>query len=55
MTTRALKLGAAGAVVDGYHRDTRGILDLGFPTFSPRELRSVIRALAVRSWTSVFR
>lgn len=34
MSTRAQKLGAAGAVVDGYHRDTRGILSLGFPTFS---------------------
>ena len=34
MSTRAKKLGAAGAVVDGYHRDTRGILELGFPSFS---------------------
>lgn len=34
MTTRALRLGAAGAVVDGYSRDTRGVLKLGFPTFS---------------------
>jgi len=34
MSTRAIKLGAAGAVVDGYHRDTSGILRLGFPTFS---------------------
>jgi regulator of RNase E activity RraA len=34
MSTRAKGLGAAGAVVDGYHRDTRGILSLGFPTFS---------------------
>lgn len=34
MSTRAIKLGAAGAVVDGYHRDTKGILGLGFPTFS---------------------
>jgi regulator of RNase E activity RraA len=34
MSTRAMKLGAAGAVVDGYSRDTRGILSLGFPTFS---------------------
>jgi len=33
MTTRALKLGAAGAVLDGYVRDTKGILSLGFPTF----------------------
>jgi regulator of RNase E activity RraA len=29
-----MKLGAAGAVVDGYSRDTVGILRLGFPTFS---------------------
>ena len=34
MTTRAQKLGAAGAVLDGYSRDTRGIMRLGFPTFS---------------------
>ena len=33
MTTRALKLGAAGAVLDGYVRDTKGILSLRFPTF----------------------
>ncbi len=34
MSTRAMKLGAVGAVVDGYSRDTPGILDLNFPTFS---------------------
>ena len=34
MSTRAQKLGAAGAVLHGYSRDTRGILALGFPTFS---------------------
>ncbi|MFN7926679.1 MAG: RraA family protein [Blastocatellia bacterium] len=34
MSTRAMKLGAAGAVVDGYSRDTFGILQLNFPTFS---------------------
>src|SRR5688572_343808 len=34
MSTRAMKLGAAGAVLDGYSRDTRGILALNFPTFS---------------------
>jgi regulator of RNase E activity RraA len=33
MSTRAMKLGAAGAVVNGYARDTKGILQLGFPTF----------------------
>ena len=34
MSTRAIRLGAAGAVLDGYSRDTRGILGLNFPTFS---------------------
>jgi regulator of RNase E activity RraA len=34
MSTRALALGAVGAVVDGYHRDTAGIRRLGFPVFS---------------------
>jgi regulator of RNase E activity RraA len=34
MSTRARALEAAGAVVDGYHRDTRGILALGLPVFS---------------------
>ncbi len=34
MSTRAMKLGAVGAVVNGYSRDTNGILELGFPTFS---------------------
>jgi regulator of RNase E activity RraA len=34
MSTRAMHCAAAGAVVDGYSRDTRGILKLGFPTFS---------------------
>lgn len=34
MSTRALHLRAAGAVVDGYCRDTAGILALNFPTFS---------------------
>ena len=34
MSTRAIKLGAAGAVLDGYSRDTAGILNLNFPTFS---------------------
>lgn len=34
MSTRALKLGAAGALVDGYSRDTAGVLSLNFPTFS---------------------
>jgi len=34
MSTRALKLRAAGAIVNGYSRDTLEILRLGFPTFS---------------------
>lgn len=34
MSTRATALKAAGAVVDGYSRDTNEILRLGFPTFS---------------------
>ena len=34
LSLRAQKLGAAGAVVDGYSRDTNGILELNFPTFS---------------------
>jgi regulator of RNase E activity RraA len=34
MSTRAAALGAVGAVVDGFHRDTREILALGFPVFS---------------------
>jgi len=34
MSTRAMLLGASGAVVNGYSRDTNGILSLGFPTFA---------------------
>jgi regulator of RNase E activity RraA len=34
MSTRARLLGATGAVVDGFHRDTREIVGLGFPVFS---------------------
>jgi 4-hydroxy-4-methyl-2-oxoglutarate aldolase len=34
MSTRAQRLGAAGAVVNGYSRDTHGIQQIGFPTFS---------------------
>ena len=34
MSTRAIKLGSAGAVVNGYSRDTNGIMKLNFPTFS---------------------
>lgn len=34
MSTRALQCGATGAVLNGYSRDTLGILKLNFPTFS---------------------
>ena len=34
MSTRAIHLRSAGAVLNGYSRDTRGILRLAFPTFS---------------------
>ncbi len=34
MSTRAQRLGAAGAVLGGFHRDTREIIALGFPVFS---------------------
>lgn len=34
MSTRAIKLQAAGAVLNGYHRDTVEIRELNFPVFS---------------------
>lgn len=34
MTTRAMKLGATGAVLGGAHRDTRELLTFDFPVFS---------------------
>jgi regulator of RNase E activity RraA len=34
MATRAMRLGAAGAVFEGLHRDTREIVKLRFPVFS---------------------
>jgi regulator of RNase E activity RraA len=34
MSIRATRLGARGAVLNGYSRDTRPILEMGFPTFS---------------------
>ena len=34
MCTRMQILGAAGAVVNGFHRDTKGIKELNFPCFS---------------------
>jgi regulator of RNase E activity RraA len=34
MSTRARQLGATGAVLNGYSRDTHAILNLNFPTFS---------------------
>jgi regulator of RNase E activity RraA len=33
MSTRARELGSRGAVLNGYVRDTRAILNMGFPTF----------------------
>ena len=33
MSVRALKCGARGAILNGYVRDTRKILSLGYPTF----------------------
>ena len=52
MSTRAIHCGAAGAVLDGYSRDTRGILELGFPP-SPMDRSRWTRGLAARSWTTV--
>src|ERR1700684_4522021 len=34
MSTRARKLGSPGAVLNGYVRDTKAILNMDFPTFS---------------------
>jgi len=34
MSTRAIKLGASGAVLHGWSRDTNEVLNLNFPTFS---------------------
>lgn len=34
MTLRARQCGAAGAVLNGYARDTKGILEQGFPVFA---------------------
>lgn len=34
MSVRARRCGAVGAIMDGFSRDTRAILALGFPTFS---------------------
>jgi regulator of RNase E activity RraA len=34
MATRAMRAGCAGSVLHGYSRDTRGLLRLGFATFS---------------------
>jgi regulator of RNase E activity RraA len=33
MSTRARKLGSRGAILNGYVRDTKAILNMGFPTF----------------------
>jgi 4-hydroxy-4-methyl-2-oxoglutarate aldolase len=46
----ALARGARGMVIDGYHRDTRKILDLGFPVFStgsrPADIAGRAQAIA---------
>ena len=34
MSIRAARLGSAGAVLNGYSRDTRAVIELNFPTFS---------------------
>ena len=34
MSTRAIHLESRGAILDGYSRDTEGVLKLNFPTFS---------------------
>src|ERR1700723_734999 len=34
MSTRSLKLGSRGAVLNGYVRDTKAILNMSFPTFA---------------------
>lgn len=34
MMTRAKVLGEAGAVVNGFSRDTKGMIDIGIPVFS---------------------
>lgn len=33
MATRALRLGSRGALLNGYYRDTKALLRMGFPTF----------------------
>ena len=47
MCTRMKILGAAGCVVNGFHRDTRGILELDFPC-SPMAATRRIRRRAAR-------
>jgi regulator of RNase E activity RraA len=54
MSTRAIRCGAAGAVVDGYSRDTKGVLALNFPTFS-RGRYAQDQGPRGRWWTSGFR
>lgn len=44
MSTRALQLGGAGAVLGGYARDTRGIFRLGFPGLLQSAVRAAIRS-----------
>ncbi len=52
MTVRARALGAAGAVVEGYYRDSDGIARQGFPVFGVGSYAQDMRA---RGWTADFR
>lgn len=52
MSIRASKLGAAGAVVEGYYRDCDGIQQLGFPTFG---FGPYAQDMLVRGWIADFR
>lgn len=53
LTATATRLGAVGAVVDGYHRDTAQVLKTGFPVFSrgnyaqDSSARTVVQAFRV--------
>ncbi|BDY93492.1 hypothetical protein MUTS15_21490 [Escherichia coli] len=53
MSTRAMHLKAAGAVLDGYARDSAEILELKFPTFV-MALTHRIKVRAARSSTSAY-
>ncbi len=38
LTATAKKRGAAGAVINGYHRDTKMMLEQNFPVFQQRKI-----------------